>query len=70
MANARGDSHTEHTGMLVGNFEDAIWAWLKLLIIYSPKRDDEHPRLFHMGVPPPGANVDIIKCVALFYKLG
>ena len=22
--------------------------------IYTPKRDDEHPRLFHMGVPPPG----------------
>ena len=21
--------------------------------IYTPKRDDEHPRLFHMGVPPP-----------------
>jgi len=21
--------------------------------IYNPKRDDEHPRLFHMGVPPP-----------------
>ena len=20
--------------------------------IYTPKRDDEHPRLFHMGVPP------------------
>ena len=22
--------------------------------IYTPKRDDEHPRPFHMGVPPPG----------------
>ena len=22
--------------------------------IYTPKRDDEHPRLSHMGVPPPG----------------
>ena len=22
--------------------------------IYNPKRDDEHPRHFHMGVPPPG----------------
>ena len=22
--------------------------------IYTPKRDDEHPRLFHMGVPHPG----------------
>ena len=21
--------------------------------IYTPKRDDEHPRPFHMGVPPP-----------------
>ena len=22
--------------------------------INTPKRDNEHPRLFHMGVPPPG----------------
>ncbi len=22
--------------------------------IYTPKRDDEHPRHFHMRVPPPG----------------
>ena len=22
--------------------------------MYTPERDDEHPRLFHMGVPPPG----------------
>ena len=21
-------------------------------LIYTPKRDDEHPRPFHMGVPP------------------
>ena len=21
--------------------------------IYIPKRDDRHPRLFHMGLPPP-----------------
>ena len=21
--------------------------------IYTPKRDDEHPRPFHIGVPPP-----------------
>ena len=21
--------------------------------MFTPKRDDEHPRLFHMGVPPP-----------------
>ena len=21
--------------------------------IYTPKRDDEHPRHFHMGFPPP-----------------
>ena len=21
--------------------------------IYNPKRDDDHPRHFHMGVPPP-----------------
>ena len=32
--------------------------------IYTPKRDDEHPRLFHMGVPPPGVEAngqDILK---------
>ena len=29
--------------------------------IYTPKRDDEHPRLFHMGVPPPGYRCTIIK---------
>ena len=23
--------------------------------LYTPKRDDEHPRLFHMGVSPPGS---------------
>ena len=25
--------------------------------IYTPKRDDENPRLFHMGVPPPPPGV-------------
>ena len=25
--------------------------------IYTPKGDDEHPRPFHMGVPPPGSVV-------------
>ena len=25
--------------------------------IYTPKRDDEHPSLFHMGVPPGGGGV-------------
>ena len=24
--------------------------------IYTPNRDDEHPRLFHMGVPPCGSH--------------
>ena len=27
--------------------------------IYTPKRDDEHPHLFHMGVPPPASRVNI-----------
>ena len=26
---------------------------LQLTVVYTPKRDDEHPRLFHMGVDPP-----------------
>ena len=31
--------------------------------IYTPKPDDEHPRLFHMGVlPPPDRNSVSVKC--------
>ena len=25
--------------------------------MYTPKRDDEHPRLFHMRVPPPPGSI-------------
>ena len=27
--------------------------------IYNPKRDDEHPRHFHMGVPSPGRQLSL-----------
>ena len=34
-----------------------MWAWLKHKpTIYTPKRDDEHPCHFYMGVPPRGEN--------------
>ena len=29
------------------------WNTLSETKIYTPKRDDEHSRVFHMGVPPP-----------------
>ena len=34
---------------------------LNIMVFYPehPKRDDKHPRPFHMGVPPPG---DLIQC--------
>ena len=34
-----------------------MWAWLKHKpTISTPKRDDEHPCHFYMGVPPRGEN--------------
>ena len=27
--------------------------------MYTPKRDDELPRSFHMGIPPPGITVSV-----------
>ena len=34
-----------------------MWAWFKHKpTIYTPKRDDEHPCHFYMGVPPRGEN--------------
>ena len=44
--------------------------------IYTPKRDDEHPRLFHMGVPPPESkHIPLVRaqlktCVAHFQTNG
>ena len=47
--------------------------------IYTPKRDDQHPRLFHMGVPPlpppeskhiPLVRAQLKKCVAHFQTNG
>ena len=32
--------------------------------MYTPKRDDEHPRLFHIGVPLPGFSGLFIQCTA------
>ena len=34
--------------------------------IYTPKRDDEHPRLFHMEVPPPGVHVSNVRVLVDF----
>ena len=34
-----------------------MWAWLKHKpTISTPKRDDQHPCHFYMGVPPRGEN--------------
>ena len=42
----------------IGNFSSTTSARPKSEI-YTPKRDDEHPRLFHIGVPSPAvANND------------
>ena len=59
-----GESHMKVMGMLVGNLIKPLketnlgvaQALFDTILIYTPKRDDEHPRDFHIGVPPPPGN--------------
>ena len=37
--------------------------------IYTPKQDDEHPRPFHMGVPPPPHGKQDFRRVSNYFKL-
>ena len=38
--------------------------------IYTPKRDDEHPRPYHMGVIPPGKAITPLETLKVMVDVG